>query len=152
MSSSDSSCRCLSVQNRSTPPRLPFLPSFLPLLPPSSPPWLRPLPLPALPQRSHPTAPMFQLNTRLCAPSHALLTDASFDEPSAISCVRCHHLPQLLQTTVLTSAMFLPCNSEISLSRRSSSASIPTVPSSLLMSAALGSVFPPIWRRRYAAM
>ena len=45
----------------------------------------------------------------------------------------------------------LPSSSEMSFSRRSSSASMPTALRTFLMSAAEGEALPPIWRRRYAA-
>jgi hypothetical protein len=51
----------------------------------------------------------------------------------------------------LTSLMSLPSSSEMSLSRRSLSASMPTDSRTSLMSEALGEVFPPRPRRRYAA-
>jgi hypothetical protein len=46
----------------------------------------------------------------------------------------------------------LPLSSERRLSRRASSASTPTDSSTFFTSAADGDAFPPVWRRRYAAM
>ena len=78
-------------------------------------------------------------------------TDASFEEPSWINyCL----LDLLLKSTVTvqpTSLMSLPLSSEISLSRRSSSASMPTDSRTLVTSDFEGLSLPARPRRRYAA-
>lgn len=57
------------------------------------------------------------------------------------------HIVRYLPTSLIS----LPSSSEMSLSRRSSSASMPTDSRTLFTSAADGEVFPPSPRRRYAA-
>ena len=85
-------------------------------------------------------------------PTSIKRTEASFEDPSAINCDNAWFQSVLegdmqgpRQLTVL---MSLPFSSEISLSRRSSSASMPTAERTFLTSLAEGEPFPPIWRSR----
>jgi hypothetical protein len=85
-------------------------------------------------------------------PTSIKRTEASFEDPSAINCDNAWYqsvpgsdVQGLRQLTVL---MSLPFSSKISLSRRSSSASMPTAERTFLTSLAEGEPFPPIWRSR----